>query len=316
MNSTEVPSHVRPMVSVVVITYQHAAYIEQCLEGILAQQADFPVEILLGDDGSTDGTRGLCRTYAQEHPDRIRFFQREQSDRDPKHPPGRDNLLALLKAAKGEYIARCDGDDYWNDPLKLKKQIDLLRAHQHAAGCFNLVQVREEPGGKLGRVYGAHEGRTSFSVEDTISPLSPCHPSGFVYRREALAQLPPWLGRVASADMPMFTLVADKGLLLILPEITGVYRKHSGGITETAAFKNALFHFHRINLWLYVDQHLHYRVHAKCVEVMRFHWRNIFIVCTPRTRLRHLFKLVLIHPGWFLLHPVFALARLRDCIRR
>ncbi len=308
-----------PLVSVVVPTYQHAAYIEQCIQGILMQETSFPVEILIGEDESSDGTREICQRIAAAHPDRIRLFLR--SRKDVMHimgqPSGRANLLHLLNESKGKYIALCEGDDYWTAPLKLQKQVDALELDPAAAGCFNLVQVRMESSGTLGRVYGQHDGKLTFTLEDTISTTAILHTSGFLFRMRALPTEREWLKKfLVSMDMALFSLVAGTGDLICLPEVMGVYRKHDGGITETAAFKNALFHFHRINLWLNVDQHLHYRVHAKCVEVMRFHWRNIFIVCTPRTRLRHLFKLVLIHPGWFLLHPVFALARLRDCLRR
>jgi glycosyltransferase involved in cell wall biosynthesis len=69
-----------PLVSVVVPTYQHAAYIAECLEGILMQRTDFPVEILLGEDDSSDGTRAICQHYATMHPGRIRLFLRSRKD--------------------------------------------------------------------------------------------------------------------------------------------------------------------------------------------------------------------------------------------
>jgi hypothetical protein len=73
-------SQMRPLVSVLVPTYQHAAYIAACLDGILAQRSDFALEILVGEDESTDGTRAICQRYAERHPDRIRLFLRERKD--------------------------------------------------------------------------------------------------------------------------------------------------------------------------------------------------------------------------------------------
>lgn len=73
----------RPKVSIVVIAYQHVNYIAQCLDGILMQRTAFPIEILVGDDGSTDGTRELCQRYAQEHPGKVKLYLRKQSDRNP-----------------------------------------------------------------------------------------------------------------------------------------------------------------------------------------------------------------------------------------
>jgi cellulose synthase/poly-beta-1,6-N-acetylglucosamine synthase-like glycosyltransferase len=112
-----------PLVSVCVMTYNQADYIEDCLEGILMQKTDFPVEILLGEDGSSDGTRKICIDYANKYPDKIRLFlhHRENNIKINGKQTGRFNFLYNFYAAKGKYIALCDGDDYWTDHLKLQK---------------------------------------------------------------------------------------------------------------------------------------------------------------------------------------------------
>jgi glycosyltransferase involved in cell wall biosynthesis len=69
-----------PLVSVCIPAFQHEKYIAQCIESVLSQEADFPFEILIGEDDSTDGTRGICKKYAEEHPDRIRLFLRKSED--------------------------------------------------------------------------------------------------------------------------------------------------------------------------------------------------------------------------------------------
>src|SRR5690606_21433837 len=126
----EFPSNVpdSPKVSVLVQTYNHAPYIRQCLDGILMQETDFDFEILLGEDASTDGTREICIEYAQEHPDKIRLFlhSRENNISINGRPSGRFNFCNNLFEANGEYIAFCEGDDYWIDEFKLQKQMDFL----------------------------------------------------------------------------------------------------------------------------------------------------------------------------------------------
>jgi glycosyltransferase involved in cell wall biosynthesis len=121
-------NRVEPRVSVQVTTYQHAPYIGRCLDGILMQQTSFPIEILVGDDESTDGTREICLRYAERHPDRIRLFLcRRELSHVPWH--GNDIMLNgywLFCASRGKYLAICEGDDYWTDPLKLEKQVDAL----------------------------------------------------------------------------------------------------------------------------------------------------------------------------------------------
>lgn len=304
-----------PLVSVVVPTYQHAPYIRTCIEGILCQKTEFPIEILIGDDGSTDGTREICECYAREHPGRIRAFLRERIAPPTGHPPGRDNVLALLRACRGEFIARCDGDDYWTDPHKLQRQVNCLREDPEASGCFDRVQVVVQPGDKLGKVYGEHGTQTRFRLEDTFSQWAICHPSGFLYRRSALPSLPEWFDTVPSLDMAMFALVASKGSLVCIPVVTGVYRKHDGGITTTSNHLGVAHHRNRILLWVLVGRHLRHAQREHSTRMFRAHWASIVLHCTPRQRLQHLLFVMKTAPGWFLRKPVFTLGRLRDAVR-
>src|SRR5258705_2008369 len=104
---------VSPLVSVCVTTYQHAVFIAECLDGILAQETPFPIEILVGEDLSSDGTRDLCIAYADKNPGRIRLFLNDRSGiiSIDGRPTGRANILNLLGQARGEFIAICEGDD-------------------------------------------------------------------------------------------------------------------------------------------------------------------------------------------------------------
>jgi len=119
----------KPLVSICVMTYQHAPFITDCLEGILMQKTDFIFEILLGEDDSTDDTRNICIEYAKRYPEKIRLFlhRRENNIHYFGHPSGKFNLLYNLSEAQGTYLAFCEGDDYWTDPLKLQKQINVLK---------------------------------------------------------------------------------------------------------------------------------------------------------------------------------------------
>lgn len=119
-----------PAVSVCLITYNHAPYIRECLDSILAQRTDFPFEICLGEDESTDGTREICVEYAEKHPDRIRLFLRSQSEpgRGAYMSQGVYNHIRTMEACRGKYMAWCDGDDAWIDSLKLQKQFDAMES--------------------------------------------------------------------------------------------------------------------------------------------------------------------------------------------
>lgn len=128
-----------PKVSVAVQTYQHRDYIRKCLDGILMQETNFNFEILLGDDDSTDGTREICIEYAEKYSEKIRLFlhHRENNISIGGSATGRFNLLYNLYSSKGKYIALCEGDDYWTDPLKLETQVNFLRANKNYGATYH-----------------------------------------------------------------------------------------------------------------------------------------------------------------------------------
>ena len=124
--------------SVVTITYNHAPYIAKCIEGVLMQQVNFPMEFIIAEDCSTDGTRAICEEYAKKYPDLIRLL------------PSEGNMGAVMneqrafEAARGKYIATCEGDDYWTDPLKLQKQVDFLESHPECTASFHRFRQYDE----------------------------------------------------------------------------------------------------------------------------------------------------------------------------
>jgi hypothetical protein len=110
-------------INVVMLAYNHGPYIQQAIEGVLAQETDFPVELLIGEDHSTDNTLEIARRYERANPGRIRVIT-------SGHNVGaKNNLRRLESACTGKYIAYCEGDDYWHDPQKLQKQVSFLEDH-------------------------------------------------------------------------------------------------------------------------------------------------------------------------------------------
>ncbi|GGH46038.1 hypothetical protein GCM10011364_19930 [Mangrovimonas yunxiaonensis] len=107
------------------------------------QETTFPFEIILGEDESTDGTREICIDYANNYPDKIKLFLRSRKDviYINGNPTGRYNFIENLKACSGKYIALCEGDDYWTDPLKLQKQVDFLEGNEDFTICFHKVKL-------------------------------------------------------------------------------------------------------------------------------------------------------------------------------
>lgn len=126
---TEKPiNKIQPIVSVCIATYNHSRYIAECLDSVLMQETNFPFEIIVGEDDSSDGTREICKQYAEKHPDKIRLFLREGKDKIfiNGNKTGRYNNIKNLDAARGKYIALCEGDDFWIDKNKIMKQVAIL----------------------------------------------------------------------------------------------------------------------------------------------------------------------------------------------
>lgn len=143
-NPIEFPNLVRdvvptPLLSVILITYNHISYIEKSILGILSQRTTFPFEIIIGDDDSSDGTREICKQFARQHPDKIRLVQHHRANniKIMGKPCGIYQIAYNLLAARGKYLAICSGDDYWTDPMKLQKQVDFLEKNPEYSLCFH-----------------------------------------------------------------------------------------------------------------------------------------------------------------------------------
>ncbi len=132
-----------PKLSVILIAYNHGPYIRKALEGIFMQETDFPFEVIVGEDCSTDNTRDIIREFDERYPGKMRLLFREKNLGRPTL-----NVYDTSMMASGEYLAYLEGDDYWTDPLKLKKQVSFLEEHPDYMGTncsFRLIGENDEP---------------------------------------------------------------------------------------------------------------------------------------------------------------------------
>ena len=144
-----------PVVSVNLITYNHAPYIRECLDSLLAQKTTFPYEICIGEDESTDGTREICREYAAHFPGRIRLELRSQDlpERAAYASQGVYNYIETTWMCRGKYVALCDGDDAWCDPFKLQKQYDVMENDPKVALVYSdFDQLDQASGNRIHRL--------------------------------------------------------------------------------------------------------------------------------------------------------------------
>ncbi|MCA9182051.1 MAG: glycosyltransferase, partial [Planctomycetales bacterium] len=224
----------QPLVSVWVITYNHALFIRQCLDSILAQKVDFAFEICLGEDESNDGTRDICKEYAQRYPETIRLYLRERNDPARKQCAGawQFNFIETFKACRGKYIATCDGDDYWTDDRKLQKQVDLLEQHAEYSGCFHKIGVVDA----TGRIMQADTGYPPRRMEDYsldyLLRYGNFSPMFSVVFRNHNNVAPEWICGAPFGDMIVHAINLQHGSYGFIDEVMGHYRIHQGGLAS------------------------------------------------------------------------------------
>ncbi len=235
---------VDPLVSVCIVTYNHDKFIAQAIDSVLMQETDFPFEIIIGEDCSTDGTREIVIDYQQRYPDKIRLLL--STENLGKHTGnGRLNFLRNLNACHGKYIALLEGDDYWTDPLKLQKQVDVLEKHDEYSMCFHksLYIHHRSDGSILEKV---HDLGLVGSTVDYWEAFAKCmiNTATVVFRRELIDCKHSWFYSLPVGDAPLYCLLAGKGKIGFIDDTMVAYRMHDGGIWsgKSPQYKFAVSH--------------------------------------------------------------------------
>lgn len=219
-----------PAVSVCMITYNHAFCIGQAIESVLSQKTDFPFELVIGEDCSTDDTREVCMAYQKKYPQLIRLFLPEQNQGMMK------NLIHCLQACNGKYIAFCEGDDYWIDPFKLQKQIDFLEKHPAYSLCYHDALGVYEKKAAPPFYFSPLQNDQSVDAETLLSRWS-IPSASMVFRKEVVADLRPWMEELTHGDLLIHLLSLDKGQIRYIDQIMSVYRVALEGTSMTARFR-------------------------------------------------------------------------------
>lgn len=225
-----------PLVSICCTTYNLENYIRQTLDSFLMQKTDFPFEIIIHDDASTDRTPEIIREYAGIHPDLIQpIFQEE--NQYTKEDMGLGGIFArhLFPAAGGTFIAMCDGDDYWTNQDKLQTQLDYLTEHNDLVACFTNATVLHEN----------DQSRKLFhtNLEEGIVPMKKIMLSGgavypssaLVFRKNELLASPVYQNIYSyAADIRIDTLLiytlGVRGQIGFINRPMAVYRRWDGGL--------------------------------------------------------------------------------------
>lgn len=229
LGESKVINQIEPLVSVCIPTFQHAKYIEQCIESVLSQETDFPFEILIGEDDSTDGTRQICIRYAEKYPDRIRLFLRRAEDKMVRNGKkiGRLNHLGLYRSARGKFICICDGDDYWVSRQKLQLQAELLTRFPKASICITRSILDGE---EIPLTLDIPDQLTVKKSSELKMLQYQGHLSSWMMRnkmqdflKNKAAYLCPGL------DVVIYSFYKKQGDVILTPEVTSFYRRNMQG---------------------------------------------------------------------------------------
>ena len=208
-------------VSVFILTYNQEQFIAQTIESIVTQKTSFRYQLVIGEDASQDKTLEICRSFRERYPEKIKLLA------SPQNLGLIANFMHTLKECKGAYIAICDGDDYWTDPLKLQKQVDFLKQHSDYKIVYSLKQDLLPD--------GTFKKSTQLSMPETTTfddlVMGNFIPSVTVlFKNETLFRDPPsWIINFPYGDWPLYlwTLV-DGGKIKFMYEVMGTYRTEIG----------------------------------------------------------------------------------------
>jgi glycosyltransferase involved in cell wall biosynthesis len=203
------------------IAYNHEGFISEAINGVMMQQTNFPIELVIGEDCSTDNTRKICLEYKEKYPDKIRLLL-------PESNLGMmNNFLQTLRACTGKYIALCEGDDYWTDPYKLQKQVDFLEKNEKYGMVYTNCKIYYQTECKYDSIKFNESIDCDLTFydelkENKIQTLTTCFRKYLIddFLLEIYSLEMGWM----MGDYPLFLYVASKTMIRYLSDITGVYR--------------------------------------------------------------------------------------------
>ncbi len=234
------------MVSVCMITYNHEKYIGQAIEGVLLQKCNFSVELIIGEDCSNDNTRKICEEYQRKN----NIIKLLPSEINLGIIP---NFIRTLNSCSGKYIAICEGDDYWIDPLKLQKQLDYLERNLNVSFVATNYSIYDEKTNQTKKV--ATSKRIDFYTllkrKNQIPTLTTCIKSEYIF--DYIREINPLEKNWPVGDYPLWLYLSQKGKIGVIPEYTANYNKR----------QNSACH--------YTDKKKQYQFYLNVIDIARFY---------------------------------------------
>jgi len=216
-----------PLLTVASITYNHENYISEALDGMLMQETDFPFEIIVHDDCSTDNTVNILKEYAGKYPKIIKLILQKEN----QHSKGIKTISLVFEKAVGKYIAICEGDDYWTDPKKLQIQLDEMRKIKNCQMSFHSAIDKWEDNSRKDEITTKQaDGNKLFSANEIVLGGGGfCPTASLMFEKEAVENLPDWYEKALFGDYFLQVFGSLKGGALYIDRPMSVYRRNTPG---------------------------------------------------------------------------------------
>lgn len=212
-------STVPTLVSISCATYNHEKYISKAIDSFLEQETDFPFEIIIGEDKSTDETLKILKEYQEKYPNIVKLIQW------PENVGAKKNWATILQTCTGKYIANCEGDDYWTDPKKLQLQVDIMEQLPTCNISFHPAQQFNEDTNMFQDISVHSDSNELFSCSEIIlGGGNFCPSASLMFKKRLLDDFPDWFHAAPVGDYFLQILGALEGGALYIHKNMSVYR--------------------------------------------------------------------------------------------
>ena len=265
-----------PLVSVFCITYNHVNFIRDAIEGFLMQETTFPVEIFIHDDASTDGTAKIVCDYAEKYPNLFWTILQKEN----QWSKGRSVLVEYIGLQKGQFIALCEGDDYWSCADKLQKQVEVLEKNKDFSGIFHRGRAVDANKSLLPFVWDNLNYRTSYSQEECLKELKSGYPTcALVFRSSSFPAKIPSYFKESPFDFCLDLVITQFGKLGFIDFEASAYRQHAGGIWSHLSKEKMQLEMVRRYISLFCDKEFRFlfpEIEIILLRQMEVAWWMIF----------------------------------------
>ncbi len=296
-------------VSICCTAYNHENYIRQTLDGFLMQKTNFPFEIIINDDASTDTTADIIREYAEKYPDIIKPIYQTENQYSKNVIITREILFA---ASKGEYIAVCEGDDFWTDPQKLQKQVDFLDNHPEYSACVHkyfTVGENDEP--TYLSTFGDYEKGGIYTLKDFENGELPSQLASLVFRNIIFDEQKKYPvsfdAPQIAGDVKLFLYLVTHGDIWRMDEVMSAYR-YIAVVGGNSHASRSIGNYARPYIWWNACRELEKIYFKEYGKKINLKFRKLDLVLNILRNLKYehslktiarALKVLLVQRGWF-----------------